>query len=107
MPIVYCSEPFEKLSGYQSSQIIGRNCRFLQHPPSGAKVPAKDKKVNDAARKELKEKMRNMEESCVQLINYTADGRRFKNILTTIPIVWEDGKRYIVGFQADAERAFG
>jgi len=51
--------------------------------------------------------MRNMEESCVQLINYTADGRRFKNILTTIPIVWDDGKRYIVGFQADAERAFG
>ncbi|GAB7355682.1 hypothetical protein MBLNU459_g6386t1 [Dothideomycetes sp. NU459] len=31
-PIVYCSEGFEKLTGYTSQEVIGRNCRFLQSP---------------------------------------------------------------------------
>ena len=107
MPIVYCSDPFQQLVGYHEQQILGRNCRFLQTPPKGQKVAPKDRKFNEVARKELKEKLSRMEEACVQLINYTSDGRRFLNVLTVVPITWDGGKRYVVGFQADATRAFG
>ena len=31
-PIVYCSEGFCNLTGYQRSEVLGRNCRFLQGP---------------------------------------------------------------------------
>ena len=31
-PIVYCSEGFCKLTGYKRSEVLGRNCRFLQGP---------------------------------------------------------------------------
>jgi len=31
-PIVLASDAFEELTGYDRSQIIGRNCRFLQGP---------------------------------------------------------------------------
>jgi PAS domain S-box-containing protein len=104
MPIVYCSEKFEALTGYTSPEIVGRNCRFLQTPPPDSPNKAYD--ANESARRELKDKLSRWEEARVQLINYTKDGRRFTNILTTIPIVWEGGRRYVVGFQVDAERAF-
>lgn len=42
MPIVYCSEGFEALTGYTGQEIIGRNCRFLQTPPGVLKSPTKD-----------------------------------------------------------------
>ncbi len=29
-PVVYVNPAFERLSGYPASEIIGRNCRFLQ-----------------------------------------------------------------------------
>jgi len=31
-PIVLTSDAFEQLTGYDRTQIIGRNCRFLQGP---------------------------------------------------------------------------
>ena len=30
MPIIYASESFERLTGYSSYEIMGKNCRFLQ-----------------------------------------------------------------------------
>ncbi|KAJ5051678.1 uncharacterized protein L3040_001451 [Drepanopeziza brunnea f. sp. 'multigermtubi'] len=50
-PIVYCSEPFMSLTGYDSADIIGKNCRFLQHPP-GQKCADRDIiSTNSAARR--------------------------------------------------------
>ena len=31
-PVIYCNQAFEKITGYDRSEIIGRNCRFLQGP---------------------------------------------------------------------------
>ena len=31
-PIVYANAAFEKITGYKQTEIIGRNCRFLQGP---------------------------------------------------------------------------
>ncbi|KAI9054221.1 hypothetical protein LZ554_001389 [Drepanopeziza brunnea f. sp. 'monogermtubi'] len=53
-PIVYCSEPFMSLTGYDSADIIGKNCRFLQHPP-GKKCADRDiLSTNSAARRKVK-----------------------------------------------------
>jgi PAS domain-containing protein len=32
-PIVYVSEGFSELTGYDEHEVLGRNCRFLQQPP--------------------------------------------------------------------------
>lgn len=111
LPLVYCSEPFETLTGYTSADILGKNCRFLQYPPYGqAPQDNQVSEMNAAARKELREKIATGEEARVRLFNYRKDGSIFANLLTTIPIVWEgEGgtkNRYIVGFQADEGRAF-
>jgi PAS domain S-box-containing protein len=31
-PIIFCNEAFQKLTGYDRDEIVGRNCRFLQGP---------------------------------------------------------------------------
>ncbi|TVY30966.1 White collar 1 protein [Lachnellula hyalina] len=116
-PIVYCSETFEALTGYNSIDILQRNCRFLQQPPQDCALKLEPRhqqeirKTNDSARKELKERFARNEEAQVKLVNFTRDGRMFVNLLTVIPILWdEDGvggkkKRYLVGFMGDTKRA--
>ena len=37
-PIVYASKGFLQLTGYTMSQVIGRNCRFLQGPGTDPKA---------------------------------------------------------------------
>lgn len=37
-PIVFASSSFTKLTGYENNEVIGKNCRFIQAPPSGAPV---------------------------------------------------------------------
>jgi len=29
-PIIYVNDAFERMTGYSASEVIGRNCRFLQ-----------------------------------------------------------------------------
>jgi hypothetical protein len=63
--------------------------------------------ANQKPRFELRGKISKGEEAQVRLVNYTKSGEKFFNLLTTIPITWDEGdmalglrKRYIVGFQA-------
>lgn len=107
MPIVYCSEPFEAMTGYSSTDIIGRNCRFLQHPhPNTRRNATRTTEVdamNAKPRAQLRESTQKGQETQVRLINYTKGGTEFFNLLTVIPIAWDEGdlgKRYVVGFQA-------
>lgn len=110
-PIVYWSDAFETLTGYSGPEIQGQNCRFLQHrfPTSGNKERDEEEEavtngVNAEARRELRERLKKGDEAQVLLINFTKSGERFENILTTVPIYWDEGgkggKMYIVGFQA-------
>ena len=110
---MYCSEPFEALTGYSSSEILGKNCRFLQQPhPSSANIVTGYKEadsLNEKTRAKLRDKIKAGEEAQVRLINYTKGGVRFFNILTVIPIMWEEDdarKRYVVGFQAQDNSRF-
>jgi PAS domain-containing protein len=116
MPVVYCSETFSTLTEYPPFEILGRNCRFLQRPQPhlpGNKEPIVQD-INTNARVELKYRFSMGEEARVRLVNYKKSGTKFVNLLTTIPITWDEGepnagsgKRYIVGFQADSQTLFG
>jgi len=118
-PIVYCSEPFEILTGYSQKEIVGRNCRFLQHSfetvqavgdanvndssasPSNPQHPSNDPNIH--AKRTIKKTIELGLESQTTLINYRKNGEMFWNLLTTVPVDWtnNDGveKHYIVGFQ--------
>ncbi|WP_069301106.1 PAS domain-containing protein [Neptunicoccus sediminis] len=90
-PIVFANAAFMELTGYCESEVIGRNCRFLQGPET---TPESVQAVRDAI------------ESCrvetVQIINYRADGTRFDNALQIGPILDDDGNVvFIFGSQLD------
>lgn len=67
-PIVYCSDGFCKLSGYKRSEILGRNCRFLQGPGT-------DQNAVELIRAGVAEGR----DMSVCLLNYKADGSPFWN----------------------------
>ncbi|KAL3421421.1 vivid PAS protein WD [Phlyctema vagabunda] len=94
LPIVYCSEPFLSLTGYNESEVLGRNCRFLQ-THDGAKTADHQ---NDRGLVQLKRDVAS-KECRVEVLNYRKTGESFVNLLTTVPIVLK-GKKYVVGFQA-------
>lgn len=102
-PIVYCSENFERLTGYSKHMILGRNCRFLQSPDGKVEPGIKRKYVDDDSVRYLKDMISARQEAQISLINYRRGGQPFMNLLTMIPISWDNGGdiRYIVGFQVD------
>lgn len=67
-PIVYVSQGFLDLTGYQLDQVLGRNCRFLQGPGT-------DQSAVDVIRKGISEGI----DTSVCLLNYKADGTPFWN----------------------------
>ena len=102
-PIVYCSENFERLTGYSKHMILGRNCRFLQSPDGKVEPGIKRRYVDDDSVFYLKQMTMTKQEAQISLINYRRGGQPFMNLLTMIPIPWESGNnvKFIVGFQVD------
>ncbi|GAX09282.1 potassium voltage-gated channel Eag-related subfamily H member 5 [Fistulifera solaris] len=69
-PIVFASGDFLKLTGYDRSQVLGRNCRFLQGPhTNSAKIEA------------IRTALATGEDVSVTLLNYRADATPFWNQL--------------------------
>ncbi|WP_255563253.1 PAS domain S-box protein [Mucilaginibacter sp. 21P] len=90
-PIIYCNKAFEDMTGYQRSEIIGRNCRFLQ----------KDDR-EQAARYQLGEAVANGNDAVVEIRNYKKDGTLFWNELYLSPTYNDNGQlTYFVGVQHD------
>jgi PAS domain S-box-containing protein len=80
-PIVFCNEAFQTLSGYDRSEIIGRNCRFLQGPDTDREQVAKVRQAIDA-----------QTDIAVDLLNYRKDGSAFWNALYLSPVRNDAGK---------------
>lgn len=101
-PIVYASDPFLELTGYQSSEILGRNCRFLQAPGGIVQAGSLRQYVNQDVVKKMKMSVDQNQEVQVEVVNFKKNGQQFLNLLTIIPIQWDsDYYRYSVGFQCD------
>lgn len=102
-PIVYCSENFERLTGYNKHMILGRNCRFLQSPDGKVEAGVKRKYVDDDSVFYLRNMINMRREAQISLINYRRGGQPFMNLLTMIPITWDNSEeiKFLVGFQVD------
>lgn len=102
IPIVYCSDVFERLTAYTKHEILGRNCRFLQAPDGKIQAGVKRKYVDDQSVLRIKNMISARQETQISLINYRKGGQPFMNLLTMIPITWDtDEFKYYVGFQVD------
>ena len=102
IPIVYCSENFERLTGYTKHEILGRNCRFLQAPSGKVQAGIRRKYVDDDVVLHLKNTINFRAEAQVSVINYRKGGQPFMNLLTMIPVTYDsDEIKYYVGFQVD------
>ena len=88
-PIIYCNEAFSQITGYTKSEVLGRNCRFLQK--------------NDRNQKELRIIRKAIKEGrpCHEVIrNYKKDGTLFWNELTITPVYDDQDKlTHFIGVQ--------
>jgi PAS domain S-box-containing protein len=89
--VIYVNEEFQRLTGYDRADVLGRDCRFLQ---------TADTDEND--RRAIREALANDEPVKRELLNERADGTPFWNELTVAPVEDETGETtHFVGFQRD------
>ncbi|MCV0397451.1 MAG: PAS domain-containing protein [Rhizobiaceae bacterium] len=80
-PIVFANNAFLRLTGYERSEVMGRNCRFLQGPDT-ADDPIAAVRAAIAERRAIE----------VDLLNYRKDGSTFWNALYISPVTNEHGE---------------
>lgn len=91
MELVYANDAFEDITGYSTTDAVGRNCRFLQGPRT-------DRETTSHIGAELAAD--NPVET--ELLNYRADGTPFWNSLSIAPVANDAGETtHFVGFQHD------
>ncbi|WP_369959339.1 EAL domain-containing protein [Pseudomonas benzenivorans] len=96
-PIAYVNPAFERITGYRSEEVLGRNCRFLQGED-------RDQAELDNIRRALGAE----EEGRAILRNYRKDGSAFWNELRLSPVVNDRGKvSHFVGILHDITEAKG
>lgn len=90
-PLIYVNPAFEKISGYSSAEVLGRNCRFLNHEPR-----------EDAERTRLREAIEQDRSGTFLLRNQRKNGEFFWNELTLYPVVGANGAvEHLVATQND------
>lgn len=102
-PIVHCSDTFCQLTGYDRSEVLGRNCRFLQSPTGHVEAGSERHETDNGAVQHIKKNLSRNKECQVSLINYKKNGFPFINLVTIVPITWADSPEtvFFVGFQVD------
>lgn len=88
-PVIYVSEGFLKLTGYDFDDIVGKNCRFLQGPETA-----------EEDRRRISDAIKNEKECSVNLLNYRKDGTSFVNEFFLTSLRSPDKKiEYYIGIQ--------
>lgn len=78
---MFASDGFIKVTGYSRTDIIPRNCRFLQ-----------GRYTDTSASRRLKEAINANQESVELLLNYRKNGEPFWNLLYVAPLFNAEGK---------------
>lgn len=90
-PILYVNPAFERMTGYRSEEVMGRNCRFLQPPDRDPVALANLREALEAGR-----------EAHVVIRNQRKNGEPFWNHLFVAPVYDELGElSHYVGVQND------
>ena len=91
MPIIYANPAFERLTGYAVSEIVGRNCKFLQGEGTDPQETAK-----------MGAAVRDRRECRVTVLNYRKDGSAFWCEVHLAPVYDRRGRvLQYVGVQND------
>jgi len=100
-PLIYANAAFERITGYDVTAVLGRNCRFLQTEATDPEPVAR-----------FREAIEHNESTIIELRNERRNGEQFWNAVTLAPLRDADGTvTNWVGFQQDvtarkeAERA--
>lgn len=90
-PVVAANSAFCALTGYDHSEIVGRNCRFLAGENT---EPWLTERVREA--------IRSATPTLTELLNYTKEGRPFRNAVLIAPILDTDGEvAWFLGSQVE------
>ena len=92
-PLIAVNAAFERLTGYPASEIVGKDCRFLQ----GARS-------QPSARRTIKSALSEGRGCQTVITNYRKNGEQFDNFLFLFPIVDDAGWSWIVGSQLEIPR---
>ncbi|KAK2636274.1 hypothetical protein Ddye_031066 [Dipteronia dyeriana] len=91
MPIVYASDAFLKMTGYDRHEVLGHNCSFLNGVDTDA-----------ATLNQIKESIQTERACTVRILNYRKDNSSFWNFLHISPVRNASGKiAYFVSVQID------
>ena len=90
-PIIFVNRAFQTLSGYDASELLGRNCRFLQGP-----LTERDKVA------QVRAAIAENRDIAVDIVNYRKDGTIFVNELYISSVFDRQGRLlYRFGSQLD------
>ncbi len=97
MPLIYVNAAFERVSGYDRTAVLGRNCRFLQGPLTDPKDTEAIRDALEAGR-----------EITVDILNYRSTGEEFINRLLISPMKENGEITHFLGIQSEQpkDRAF-
>lgn len=90
-PIVFANPAFERITGFTASEVLGKNCRFLQGKDTDRSMVVQVRAALAAGK------------SCdVELLNYRKDGTPFWNHLAISPVHDQTGRlTHFIGVQSD------
>ncbi len=90
-PLIYVNDQFLRMAGYTSSEVLDRNCRFLQGDETSEEAVGQLREAIDAE-----------QPVSIDIVNYRENGQKFWNNVDIAPLRDSDGEvTHYVGFQAD------
>jgi PAS domain S-box-containing protein len=93
-PIVFANKAFLDLTLYEESEVLGRNCRFLQGPQTDRELTA-----------QLRAAVENRDSIAIEILNYRRDGTPFWNAVFIGPVYDTSGELlYFFASQLDVTR---
>lgn len=90
-PLIYVNEGFQRMTGYAVSEVLGRNCRFLQGTST-----------DPAATAEIRAALAEHRACVLEILNHRKDGTPFWNRLSITPVRNAAGEvTHFIGIQSD------